>query len=182
MEKVTTATKKGIIDYLEDKFRTTCIGEFYSDYYVGITNDINRRLFEEHKVDHYSCHWFHETSSREIADEIEGHFIAKGMKGHQGGGNKESVWIYIYRITPKTLEAPHFLEVEDLQEGKESPTVEIYTGKAEIHRFWKIRVVGKRQYAGFFHYSLKREALELANKLANEYEATVTVSDVTNKL
>ena len=46
-------TKNSIISDFEKYVGT----DNYSDWYVGITNDIDRRLFNEHKVDKKQDKW-----------------------------------------------------------------------------------------------------------------------------
>ena len=58
--------------------------QYYSDFYIGITNDIERRLFGEHNVEEY--------------------FLEQGMKGDTGGGNNGTVYVYCYEITNNTIE------------------------------------------------------------------------------
>lgn len=43
-------TKETIINDIE-KHLANSVKQYYSDFYVGITNDVNRRLFGEHNVD-----------------------------------------------------------------------------------------------------------------------------------
>lgn len=77
----------------------------YSDYYVGITNDIDRRLFREHRVsrifDSYVCY---EAIDKNAAQAVEEHFLGKGMVGDTGGGTEHSVYVYCYRITENTMQ------------------------------------------------------------------------------
>jgi hypothetical protein len=77
----------------------------YNDFYIGITNDIQRRLHDEHNVPQKD-HWFiwreavNETQSRAV----EKHFIGKGMKGGDGGGNETSIYVYCYEISNSTVD------------------------------------------------------------------------------
>lgn len=53
----------------------------YSEIYVGITNDVERRLFQEHQVpkDHYW--WIYSpTDNNDIAKKVEQYFISKGCQ------------------------------------------------------------------------------------------------------
>ena len=43
-------TKDAIINDIE-KHLSNSVKQYYSDFYVGITNNVERRLFEEHNVD-----------------------------------------------------------------------------------------------------------------------------------
>jgi len=79
--------------------------KYFSDFYIGITNDINRRLFGEHNVPK-SGHWF--IYAQAINDEhsraVEKHYLDKGMKGGDGGGDNTCVFVYCYEISSETVE------------------------------------------------------------------------------
>lgn len=77
----------------------------YKDYYIGITNDIDRRLFGEHNVSRKYDWWIYcDAINKEHAQAVEEHFLEKGMKGDIGGGTSDSSWVYCYKITEKTIE------------------------------------------------------------------------------
>lgn len=78
---------------------------FYSEFYIGITNDVVRRLFTEHNVSKDKMWWiYRRASSAQIAREVEAYYIKKGMRGGSGGGNDESLIVYCYAIHPTTIE------------------------------------------------------------------------------
>lgn len=79
--------------------------EYYSDFYVGITNDIERRLFVEHNVKKDN-HWYiyQAAIDKSEAQTVEEYFINKGMKGDTGGGTDDSIYVYCYEITASTNE------------------------------------------------------------------------------
>ncbi len=79
--------------------------KYYSEFYVGITNDANRRLFEEHKVSKEKGWWIYATtSSEEEARKVERYFLDLGMRGGTGGGRPDSNIVYCYAVTPFTAE------------------------------------------------------------------------------
>lgn len=79
--------------------------QHYSDFYIGITNDIERRLFGEHNVSRKGLWWIHTTADSEShARAVEKHFLNKGMKGGTGGGNADCVYVYCYEISNQTVE------------------------------------------------------------------------------
>ncbi len=81
-----------------------CGGE-YSDYYCGITNDIERRLFGEHNVDKEHGVWIYRTASSDtVARKVEKHFLDAGCKGGSGGGSNDCKIVYCYKITSTTVE------------------------------------------------------------------------------
>lgn len=86
--------------------RTRIISDFekyignddYSNWYVGITNDIDRRLFGEHNVDKKQDQWIHSSAfNKEVAQEVEEYFLAAGMDGDTGGGNNYTTKVYAFK-------------------------------------------------------------------------------------
>jgi len=82
-----------------------CSGEYYSDYYVGITKDIEQRLFTDHNVKEKDACWIHnraiDIDNSRAAEKI---LLDKGMQGGGGGGDDTSVYVYCYLITDYTEE------------------------------------------------------------------------------
>jgi hypothetical protein len=77
----------------------------YSDFYIGITNDVERRLFNEHNVSKENAWWiYRQAVSKEHAQAVEEHYLSKGMEGDTGGGTNETVFVYCYEITNQTVE------------------------------------------------------------------------------
>lgn len=77
----------------------------YADFYVGITNDVNRRLFQEHNVDQNTMRWVYCTAtSNEVAEQVESHYLDKGMQGDTGGGTEDSKIVYCYKTGPSTID------------------------------------------------------------------------------
>lgn len=80
---------------------------YYSDFYIGITNDIERRLFIEHNVKkEVGAAWWitREAINKETAQSVEEYYLDKGMQGDTGGGNDDSTYVYCYEITSTTKE------------------------------------------------------------------------------
>lgn len=73
-------------------------GTYHSDFYVGITDNIERRL-SEHKITKKDCLRILEATNKDEAETAEITLIHCGLKGHQGGGNEESNIVYCYQIT-----------------------------------------------------------------------------------
>lgn len=72
----------------------------YKKWYVGITNDTERRVFgnNEHNVNKSSDAWICcPADSKEDAKEIESFFLAQGMDGDTGGGNSDTTIVYCYK-------------------------------------------------------------------------------------
>lgn len=77
----------------------------YKAYYIGITNDIDRRLFGEHNVSRKYGWWIYcDAINKDHAQAVEKYFLEKGMKGDTGGGSSDSVYVYCYKITNYTRE------------------------------------------------------------------------------
>lgn len=78
--------------------------EYYSDFYVGITNDVERRLFGEHNVQQRGKWWiYREALDKDTAQKVEEYYLDKGMKGDTGGGNDDTVFVYCYEIDNNTI-------------------------------------------------------------------------------
>lgn len=81
--------------------------KYYKDFYIGITNDIERRLFDEHNVDRTkdAAWWIYDTAiNKTTAQAVEEYYLAKGMRGDTGGGTNDSIYVYCYEITSTTIE------------------------------------------------------------------------------
>ena len=92
-------SKQEIIDDITNHFK----GKAYKDCYVGITSDIDSRLFGDHNVSKDKGHWIYRAaSSNSAARDIEQHFLNAGMDGGAGGGDKDSTIVYAYKKTSTT--------------------------------------------------------------------------------
>lgn len=79
--------------------------KYYSDFYVGLTNDIERRLFGEHNVQRDGNWWiFREALDKDTAQKVEEYYLGIGMKGDTGGGTDDTVFVYCYEIDDNTIE------------------------------------------------------------------------------
>lgn len=92
-------SKQEIIDDITKHFQ----GKKYSECYVGITSDVEGRLFGDHNVSKKNGHWIYRTaSSHSVAREVEQHFLNAGMDGGAGGGDRSSEIVYAYMKTSST--------------------------------------------------------------------------------
>lgn len=97
-------TKLEIIADIEAHLQTSR-KEYYSDFYIGITNNTERRLFTEHNVRKVGSWWIRrEAIDKLTAQAVEEYFLEKGMKGDTGGGTDDSVFVYCYEISNTTIE------------------------------------------------------------------------------
>lgn len=93
-----------VVKFLDAALSETGKG-VYSEFYVGITDDIDRRLFQEHNVDREKNWWSYTTAAtKEIAEMVEQYYLDKGMHGDTGGGTRESRIVYCYKVTPTTID------------------------------------------------------------------------------
>jgi hypothetical protein len=87
-----------IIKEIED-YVSKC-GRNFSSWYVGIAENPEDRLFNEHNVSEKNGNWIYQpTSSSATARNIEQHFLGLGMDGGSGGGDYLSKAVYCYKKT-----------------------------------------------------------------------------------
>ncbi len=80
-------------------------GGRFSDWYCGITDDIERRVFGEHNVSRRSTTCRTRRCYRSNnARNVERALLEKGCAGGDGGGGDRTFYVYIYRITDNTRE------------------------------------------------------------------------------
>lgn len=95
-----------IIQEIESHLVNSCGGGKYSDYYVGITKSIRERLFGAHNVPEKGhCRIHRESYSDTDARKVEKYSLDKGMQGGDGGGDEESVFVYVYKVASFTNES-----------------------------------------------------------------------------
>ncbi|MFN8298375.1 MAG: hypothetical protein U0T75_04650 [Chitinophagales bacterium] len=102
-------SKNKIIKEIE-AFKNSHSGD-YKDYYIGITKHVGQRLVEVNIDEHVQAgnyikgddFYEAEAESREIANEIELEFQAKGMKGKgTSKGKRESRYVYCFKLASKS--------------------------------------------------------------------------------
>ncbi len=74
-------------------------GSPYNNWYVGISENPERRLFTEHGVDRERGGWKHldDPVEARIAREVEEHFVRqRGTDGGTGGGDADYLYVYAY--------------------------------------------------------------------------------------
>ncbi|MDB9153502.1 hypothetical protein [Parabacteroides distasonis] len=75
-----------------------------SDFYVGITDNLARRL-QEHNVAEQDCVAVLKAKNITEARTAERVLTAiSGFKGGASGGNDDSIYVYCYRITKETVQ------------------------------------------------------------------------------
>ena len=73
-----------------------------SRWYVGITKDIQGRLFEAHRVTNWYI--YRQAITHVEARAIETAYHDAGCKGGPGGGDDSAVFVYAYIITEETVQ------------------------------------------------------------------------------
>ncbi|XOB40791.1 MAG: hypothetical protein ACKKMW_01870 [Candidatus Nealsonbacteria bacterium] len=78
----------------------------WSAWYIGITSDPKKRLFEGHRVDEENGIWIYKTTeSSSTARQIEDYFVNElGADGGTGGGDYNTRAVYAYKKTRNTVE------------------------------------------------------------------------------
>ncbi len=74
-----------------------------SNWYVGVSQDAEKRLFVDHNVNKETDLWIYENADN--ADEargVESFFIARGAVGGSGGGDYTAGMVYAYKKSPRT--------------------------------------------------------------------------------
>ncbi len=79
---------------------------YYSDFYIGTTNDIEQRMFKEHNVPKDNAWWIYRTAeTADIAKKVETYFLEQGMRGDKKDENETtSNIVYCYAVSPTTAE------------------------------------------------------------------------------
>jgi hypothetical protein len=80
-------------------------GKANSQWYVGITADIEKRLFGDHQVPREN-HWYiyRRALNANEARNIEAAYHTAGCQGAGGGGDDTAVYVYAYVVTAQTRE------------------------------------------------------------------------------
>ena len=93
MAKDRETAYNGIVEHISGQ------GGLYSDWYCGITSDIDKRLHEEHNLprekDTFWSIWY-KCFNDDDARAVETALLRKGCDGGKGGGDESSVYVYAY--------------------------------------------------------------------------------------
>lgn len=77
-------------------------GPLHPDFYVGITGNVERRLFAEHGVGLEEDWAGLKMPDAVAARNVEKYYLERGCDGGPGGGDDESLFVYLYRKTSRT--------------------------------------------------------------------------------
>lgn len=90
--------RKMTVKDIKDKIIKYVGNTDYSDWYVGITNDIDRRLFQEHGVNKDTDYWvWCQANNKTDAQTVEEYFLDLGMDGDTGGGSDDTTYVYVFK-------------------------------------------------------------------------------------
>lgn len=75
-----------------------------AEWFVGITSNPKRKIFEEHKVSELDgVFMFNNTKSPSEAIELRNQLLEKlGLKGKKDYDGNYQTWVYVYQITNRT--------------------------------------------------------------------------------
>lgn len=80
-------------------------GGAYSEWYVGIAADPSDRLINGHNANsaaNAALYW--DAGNDGTARAVEQHFVDKGCRGGGGGGDWQTKFVYVYKISQLTRE------------------------------------------------------------------------------
>jgi len=74
----------------------------YSDWFVGITNDLDEELFELHRVDEKGIWISFGADTEEVAKKVQKYFLDKKTDGQVKNSQMEDRIVYVYKKNSKT--------------------------------------------------------------------------------
>ena len=79
--------------------------KFYSDFFIGVTDDVNKRLFEEHMVPKSNSWYIYApANTHENAMAVKKHYHNLGMRTSNRRTSRLSKMVYCYGVSPFTVE------------------------------------------------------------------------------
>ncbi len=96
-------TPEELIKYIESWLPKTGFG-YYANFFIGITDDVERSLLDDHRIDPDNDIWLYsESQTKADAEQVLNHFLAKGMQGAKSAATPTTATtIYCYVITDTT--------------------------------------------------------------------------------
>ncbi len=77
---------------------------YYSDFYVGVTNDVEKGIFKKHHVPEDSWWIYRTATDPQVACEVKDHYLKLGMRGYNSNDNNTADIVYCYTVSPTTTE------------------------------------------------------------------------------
>ncbi len=97
-------TPEELIKYIESWLPKTGFS-YYSDFYIGITDDVERSLLDDHRISPDTDIWLYsEVQTPSAALQVLNHFLTKGMQGAPDDAPAQATTIYCYVITDTTVQ------------------------------------------------------------------------------
>ncbi len=97
-------TPEELIKYIESWLPKTGFS-YYSDFYIGITDDVERSLLDDHRISPDADIWLYsETQTKADAEKVLQHFVKKGMQGTPEDAPAQATTVYCYVITDTTVQ------------------------------------------------------------------------------
>ena len=79
--------------------------KFYSDFFIGVTDDVDKSLFEEHLVPRdNSCYIYVPANTHENALAVKNYYRNLGMRTSNRRTSQSSKMVYCYGVSPYTIE------------------------------------------------------------------------------
>lgn len=97
--------KKKILSVFEEHLKNSG-KQHYSDFFIGVTDDVNKSLFKEHLVPQKGSWYIYAPADvPQDAISIEKHFRKLGMRTSSKRSSGDSSTIYCYAVSPHTVES-----------------------------------------------------------------------------
>jgi len=74
----------------------------YSDWYIGITKDLNEELFNLHKFEENGIWISFGADTDEVAKKVEKYFLDKKTEGNPGDVEVDTRIVYVYKKNSNT--------------------------------------------------------------------------------
>lgn len=88
-----------------ENYLVTCPGKFYTEFYIGITDNPIQQLFSRHHVDKGLDYWtYHKALDNKTALFVMEYFLKKGMKTGTPVKDDSHIYVYCYRKTAQSIE------------------------------------------------------------------------------
>lgn len=97
-------TAQQVYDEVTRYLSTHFGADYITNWYVGITNDIDERLFGAHQVNRQSKGWvWRRAIDSNHARAAEAMLLKRGHDGGASGGDYTTVFVYAFRKDPGTV-------------------------------------------------------------------------------
>jgi hypothetical protein len=102
-------------------------------WYVGVTDDAQGTLFDEHGVHYQNDAWIYRMASSEIeAQRVEEYFLEYGLDGGKGGKRPDSRMVYVYKKSIGTKRSPRDKFAESNSNTNKTKVSQTWAGKTKF--------------------------------------------------